>query len=135
MIALDTNVLLRLLVTDAEDEAVRQRRTAERVIDFAETGGEPLFVSEIVLCEAVWAMRARYRVPRAEIRSSLASLLSTKHLAFAAPERLTRALAAFAAGRGDFADYLIREHARVAGCEAVVTFDQALLREDGFRAP
>ena len=38
------------------------------------------------------------------------------------------------AGRGDFADYLIREHANEAGCEAVVTFDRVLHRDPGFVA-
>ena len=38
-------------------------------------------------------------------------------------------------GGGDFADYLIREHGRVAGCEAVYTFDRELLAGDGFVSP
>jgi predicted nucleic-acid-binding protein len=42
---------------------------------------------------------------------------------------------AFAAGRGDFADYVMRESARAAGCHEVATFDRALLREPGFIAP
>lgn len=37
--------------------------------------------------------------------------------------------------RGDFPDYLIRERALSAGCDAVVTFDRALHREPGFVAP
>ena len=44
------------------------------------------------------------------------------------------ALAAYRVGRGDFADYLIREQARAAESAEVVTFDQALKGEEGFRA-
>lgn len=136
MNALDTNVLLRLLVDDVdEEEAARQRRLAARLVDRVDEAGDVLFVSDVVLCEVVWAMRTRYRVARAAIRAAVANVLGSKHLSFSDPEQLARALDAYAAGRGDFADYLIREHARAAGCEAVVTFDQALLREDGFRAP
>ena len=36
---------------------------------------------------------------------------------------------------GDFADYVIKEHARAAGCDEVATFDWALLKEPGFVAP
>ena len=42
------------------------------------------------------------------------------------------ALDAYEAGKGDFADYLIREHARAADCEHVATFDRVQLRERGF---
>ena len=42
------------------------------------------------------------------------------------------ALESYIAGHGDFADYLIRETAGDAGCEAVATFDGKLLKEPGF---
>jgi predicted nucleic-acid-binding protein len=45
------------------------------------------------------------------------------------------ALGAFAAGAGGFTDYFIRAQAHAAGCDAVATFDRALLREPGFVAP
>lgn len=47
---------------------------------------------------------------------------------------VTRALDAYDAGGGDFADYLAREQARAAECETVATFDKVLLRERGFVA-
>jgi len=37
--------------------------------------------------------------------------------------------------KGDFADYVIREHGLVAGCTTVAKFDQALLKEPGYRSP
>lgn len=135
MIALDTNVLVRLLVEDEEEDAVRQRRRVAALLRATSAAGDRLFVPSVVLCEAVWVMRTSYRVSRAALAAAVAGLLGTKHLAFDAPDRVSRALNAFAAGKGDFADYLIREHARAAGCDAVATFDRALLREDGFRAP
>jgi predicted nucleic-acid-binding protein len=63
------------------------------------------------------------------------SLVNARNLMFASSDHLARALAAFASGRGDFADHLIREHARAAGCSAVATFDIVLLKEQGFSAP
>jgi predicted nucleic-acid-binding protein len=131
LVALDTNVLVRFLVEDDE----RQAKAAATLIGRAVSAGAALFVSDVVLCETVWVLAGGYRVPRAEIVATLREVLRAKHLAFESPDRLARALDAFSDGSGDFADYVIREHARSAGYEAVATFDRALLREDGFVAP
>ena len=131
MISLDTNVLVRYLV---EDDA-RQAALAATLIDRAIRKDESLFVSDVVVCETVWVLAAAYKFGRAEIAAVLRDVLRARHLAFAAPDQLTRALACFAAGKGDFADYLMREHARAAGYDEVATFDKVLLRERGFASP
>jgi predicted nucleic-acid-binding protein len=43
-----------------------------------------------------------------------------------------RAIAAYEEGAGDFADYLLREHAKAAGCHRVATFDTILHSDDMF---
>ena len=131
MIALDTNVLVRFLV---EDEKA-QTAAAARLIGRTVAAGETLFVSDIVLCETVWVLAGSYRVARSIIATTLRELLRARHLVFSAPDQLSRALDAYSKGKGDFADYLIREHARTAGCAGVETFDRALLAEPGFAAP
>lgn len=131
MIALDTNVLIRFLV---EDDPV-QCRQAKALIRRAIASGEPCFVSEVVLCEIVWVLESSYRVERVEIGRVLDRLLRAQRLRFRSSERLARALAAYTSGRGDFADYWIREAAGEGGCESVATFDRALLREPGFTSP
>jgi predicted nucleic-acid-binding protein len=131
VIALDTNVLVRFLVED--DEA--QSAAAAALIEETLSHGEGLFVSDIVLCETVWVLTAAYRVKRPAVLSIIRELLRAKQLSFSSPDSLSHALNAFASGRGDFADYLIREHARAAGCDHVVTFDRALLDDSGFVAP
>lgn len=131
MIALDTNVLVRYLVEDD----VKQTAAAAAAIERAVAAGDELFVSDVVLCETVWVLAGSYKVTRSVIVATLRDLLRARHLAFGAPDQLTRALDAFAHGKGDFADYLIREHARAAGCDRVLTFDRALLGDAGFAAP
>lgn len=130
MIALDTNVLVRYLV---EDDAA-QTALAAALIDRVIAADESLFVSDIVVCETVWVLRVSYRVTRTEVASLLRQLFRARHLRFRAVDQLSRALDAYAAGRGDFADYLIREHARGADCESVATFDAVLVKERGFVA-
>ena len=128
MIALDTNVLVRYLVEDDAKQAAAAASFIARSI--AEGGG--LFVSDIVVCETVWVLSVSYHVGRKEIAALLRNVLRARHLVFHAVDQLIRALDAYEAGKGDFADYLIREHARAADCEHVATFDRVLLRERGF---
>lgn len=131
MIAFDTNVLVRLLVAD---DARQLARVRSRVESLDETG-ERAYVSDIVVCEIVWVLRAAYGFEREPIATALRQLLSAKQLTFDAPDRLARALDAYARGPGDFSDYLIREHATAAGCDAVATFDKQLHRDAMFTAP
>jgi predicted nucleic-acid-binding protein len=131
MIALDTNVLIRFLVED--DEA--QSRRATKLIEGAVARDEQLFVSDIVMCETVWVLSSAYGFSRAEIVDALSQLLRARSVVFNSADSIARALDAYRKERGDFADYLIREHARSAGAETVATFDGALLKENGFSKP
>ena len=131
MIALDTNVLVRFLVED--DEA--QSRRASRLIENARKRDETLFISDVVMCETVWVLSTSYRFSRSEIAGVLGDLLRGRGVVFSSSDSLARALQAYVAGKGDFADYLIREHASAAGAETVATFDRALLKQAGFSKP
>jgi predicted nucleic-acid-binding protein len=130
VIALDTNVLVRFLV---EDDA-KQAAAAAALIDRVVADGDTLFVSDVVVCETVWVMSVSYHIGRKEIAGILRNLLRARHVTFRASDQLIRALEAYEAGKSDFADYLIREHARAADCDQVATFDRVLLRERGFVA-
>lgn len=131
MIALDTNVLVRFLVRDDE---VQASRVLARLRSVTEQDGTA-FVPDVVLAELVWVLRSTYRFPKDRIVSVVRGLYATRHLTFSSPDRITRALSAFETGRGDFADYLIREQARDHGCGCVVTFDRKVNGEKGFEEP
>jgi len=98
-------------------------------------GDEQLFIGDIVMCEMVRVLASAYGFSRAEIVDALSQLLHAKSVVFRSTDRLARALDAYRRGKGDFADYLIREHALAAGAETVATFDGALLKESGFSKP
>ncbi|MFI5311428.1 MAG: PIN domain-containing protein [Gemmatimonadales bacterium] len=129
MIALDTNVLIRLVLHD--DEA--QARAAERLVVRARREETTLFVADVVLCEFVWVLARRAGLARADIADALDRLLRTELIAVSDAATVDGALAAYRAGRGDFADYLIREQSRAVEATEVVTFDRALRGEEGFR--
>lgn len=131
MIALDTNVLVRFLVADDAEQHEAAQRSLNRLGPAEESG----FVPDVVLVELVWVLRAAYGFSRREIHEALTALASADHLSFEDDERLSRVLRAFGEGRGDFADYLIRERALAYGCSTVETFDRVLQAEDGFSPP
>ncbi len=131
MIAIDTNVLVRLLV---KDDAT-QTRAVVRLFKGLDADGERARVSDVVMCELVWVLRSCYGFDRGQITTTIRQVLAARQLVFASPDRLLRALGAFETGRGDLADYLIREDARAAGCDSVVTFDKALHKEAAFISP
>ena len=131
MIALDTNVILRCLLRDDPNQAKKAKALVGRLA----RDDERAYVSDVVLCEVVWVLRSAYGFGRSQIGAVLRQLIAARQLAFDSTDRLLRAIRAFDTGKGDFADYVIREHGRDAGCEGVRTFDEALLGEDMFAAP
>lgn len=129
MIALDTNILVRLVLHD--DEA--QARTAERIVVRARRERTHLFVGDVVLCELVWVLNRRAGLTRAEIADTIERVLRTELIVVAESAMVETALEAYRTGRGDFADYLIRAQAEAAGASEVITFDRALKNERAFR--
>jgi predicted nucleic-acid-binding protein len=96
---------------------------------------ERLYISDIVLCEVVWVLVGAYGFRRLEVAEVLSELTRARHLRFDSSDRNARCVRAFEAGRGDFADYVIREHALEAGCHQVATVDRKLLKHEGYVSP
>jgi len=119
------------LVEDDEEQARRARVLIEGAIE----RGDRMFVPLVVLCELVWVLRAAYHRSPAEIAATVRGLLRAAQVEIEQTEIAHRATASFESGRGDFADYVIRECAEQAGCERVATFDLALQGEPGFIGP
>lgn len=131
MIALDTNVIVRYLTEDDEEQADR----AAALIEGAVVQGEQLFVAHIVLCELAWVLDRSYRRPRSDIVSAIRGILKSAQVLVEDSELVHLALARYESGIAGFADYLIRERASAAGCDEVATFDRKLLAEEGFVKP
>lgn len=133
MIAVDTNVLVRFLVDDTSD--ARQCQEARSLVAGLIAADERIFVPLIVVVETAWVLRVGLRVPRAEIADLLEAVLDAEELVVEGAASVGIALRRFRAEKGDLSDYLIAESGKAAGCSVVYTFDQALLRSSGFRAP
>jgi len=124
--AFDTNVVVRLLVRDDEEQYQRAELVLRRV-----TAGPGAWLSSVVLAEVAWVLRGAYKFDRATIAAALHRLIAMAGI-HAEDEATTHlALAAFEAGSADFADYFILESARRGGALPLHTFDERLSRSDG----
>jgi predicted nucleic-acid-binding protein len=126
MIGLDSNILVRILVRDDE----RQTALAERLISGAGPSGA--YVSLIVLVETVWVLESVYGLRREEIAQALDRVTATAELEIESREVATAALSVYVASSADFADALIGEVDRAAGCTATATFDRRAAKLKGF---
>jgi len=119
MIGIDTNVLVRYIVQDDEQQAA----IATHWIEFCsiETPG---WVSVIVLCETVWVLSQAYHYDKATVQSVLQCIFLAGELSVEQQEHAWSSLHDFAQGSADFSDYLIAHMNRSAGCKYTVTFDK-----------
>jgi predicted nucleic-acid-binding protein len=116
--AADTNVLVRLLLDDDEEQA-RAARAFQRA-------QAPLFVSHVVLAELSWVLTSGYGFSRDKLHTVLQMLLDTRGIAVQEPEVVLSALSHFSGSRADFSDCLILAIAQNAGSEPLGTFDRRL---------
>ncbi len=122
MIALDTNVLVRLIT---EDDPLQARR-AEKLL----RGEKGLFfLPDLVLAELVWVLQRSYEFTKDEVRSLLLALLERRDVVFEDEEGIRTALRAYEEGL-DFADGLIIARTRAAGCSRLASFDGRLKAHD-----
>ena len=113
MIALDTNILVRLVTNDHPAQA----KQSAALIDT----GNALFVPLTVTLELEWVLRGAYLLDKSAIVRSFEALLSIRNINFERQSDIHHALQYYQSGF-DFADAL--HHAGTTGCKALVTFDR-----------
>ena len=122
MIAVDTNVLLRLLVGDDPSQAAKARRLFDR----ADAEQKTIWVSDTVLVELVWTLARAYSRDRADIVKALRTLSSHATVVLESAAAVRDATDAFERGRADFADCLLCVKVQMVGCDEVATFDRGM---------
>jgi predicted nucleic-acid-binding protein len=124
-VSVDTNVLVRYLTWDAEEQAIKAATILE--------SGYMIVISTIVLCELVWVLKRAYRYPGEEIVNVVRDLIQTRNAEIDRPAAEV-GLQMLARG-GDFADGVIQHDAGRAKCDRVVTFDQDFARLSASATP
>ena len=119
-VALDTNVLVRLLVNDEPLQAEQ----AAALID----SSAACFVPITVALELEWVLRGAYQLKRDAVIKAFEGLLAIRHLHLEQADQVRQALVWHRQGM-DFADAL--HLARCEGCGALVSFDRQLAQVAG----
>lgn len=119
-LALDTNILVRLLTNDEPRQALK----AQQALDLALAAGNPCWVGQGVLCELVWVLDLAYGYTRAQCQQALAAVLAFPGLRVDGLAVVRAACDTWKEHGGDFADHLIGHQMRELGCAAVLTLDR-----------
>ena len=121
MLAVDTNVLVRLL---ARDDAA-QIHAAEAFIS------KGAWVSHLVLAETIWVLGSVYDLSRAQITTAIDMLLNHRELSLQDADVVTAALGHYRRRSAvDFSDCLVLEIASRAGHLPIATFDRNFAKLD-----
>jgi predicted nucleic-acid-binding protein len=122
MRAVDTNLLVRLVVRDDADQV----NAAEAFV------AKGVWVSHLVLAETLGVLDAVYNRSPAQIANAVDRMLNHKELTLQDAEVVARALDHFRSRPSlGFSDCLVLETARKAGHLPLGTFDRSLARLDG----
>ena len=122
MLAIDTNVLVRLL---ARDDAAQALAADQAVAKGA-------WVSHLVLAEAIWVLDAVYARTATQMIAALDLLLVHEALVLQDADVVAAALGQFRTKPAlGFSECLVLEIARKAGHTPLATFDKALAKWAG----
>lgn len=122
MIAIDTNVLVRLLTGDDE----RQFKAAQALF-----ASEDIYIADSVVLETAWVLRHAYELPPETIVRGLRSAFGLPQVSVESAPAVARALAWHEAGM-DFADALHLAKSEHVG--QFKTFDRQLIKAARGRA-
>jgi predicted nucleic-acid-binding protein len=116
MLAVDTNVIVRIVTNDDPEQARRAVALFER---------ERIFVAKTVLLEVEWVLRFSYQLPREVIAPTLRKVIGLHQLEVENPDEVFIALDGYEQGL-DFADAL--HLASSGGAGGFATFDRKMLK-------
>ena len=115
MLAIDTNVLVRLLARDDADQVTAAEQFVAR----------GAWISHLVLAETLWVLDSVYELGRAQIATAVEMLLNHRDLTLQDAAVVAAALIKYRSRPSvDFSDCLVLETARKAGHLPVGTFDR-----------
>jgi predicted nucleic-acid-binding protein len=120
MKGIDTNILVRFLIGDDEQQA----KKVYNIFKKAESEKDELFVPLLVVLELIWVLESVYEISRADILDSIREFLLLPILRFEHKSVLQQFTLSAQANRYDLADLLIAHSAKMQGCETVLTFDK-----------
>lgn len=121
-LGLDTSVVLRLIIGEPKPLAAR----AVRFLDEAIAAGDKITVSDIVLCEAYFALHTHYGVPKRKAITALVQMLTEGSIRAVDGSPILDVMQTCLASsqKPDFVDRLIHAQYAVDGIE-LLSFEKA----------
>ena len=116
----DTNILIRHIISDPPDLAVR----AGTFIDEA----DELLVPDLIVAETVHVLESVYELSCDEVAAFVRSVISYRSIRTQNPALLAKALDIYQDHRIDFAEAYLAAAAESSGVGAVASFDRAVDR-------
>lgn len=119
MIGIDTNILVRIFVTEGGHDEARARAFVA-----ANAARGAFFVALIVLVELVWTLRSRYSYSHSVIAEVVRSLLGSDDFVVESRALVEEALTLQTTNNAGFADILVALCCRAAGSDRTYTLDK-----------
>lgn len=129
MIGIDTNILVRYLTNDNEEQSQKVLNLLEQY-----SGTESsIYINNIVLCEVVWVLEAAYKYPKQDITHALKLILQTPEFSFDNHATIVKVLYDYEQSNGaDFSDILISASNKDNNCIATYSFDKKSCKQGYF---
>lgn len=130
MIGIDTNILIRYLTNDDEQQSAEVLKLLEQYSGIESS----IYINNIVLCEVVWVLEAAYEYPTQDIIHALKLVLQTPEFAFENHVNIVKVLYDYEQSNGaDFSDILISITNIDKGCIATYSFDKKACKHGYFK--
>jgi len=124
---IDTNVLLRYLTNEPQEQAEQAARLFQRI----SAGAERVWLEDIVLAEVAWTLLSYYRASRQQVAEWLLELLAHQSIEARDKDVLRVALVIFQEKNVDFADAQIAAQMLADGTREIYSFDRDFDRIPG----
>tara|TARA_B110000967_G_C18840457_1_gene539086 strand:+ start:347 stop:763 length:417 start_codon:yes stop_codon:yes gene_type:complete len=130
MIGIDTNILVRYLTKDDEEQSAEVLKFLEQYSGIESS----IYINNIVLCEVVWVLEAAYKYPKKNITDALKLVLQTPEFAFENHVTIVKVLYDYEQSNGaDFSDILISVMNIDKGCITTYSFDKKACKHGYFK--
>ena len=116
----DTNVLIRHLTGDPQDQAARATRYL--------AAADELLLPDLILAEVAYVLESFYETPRAQVATTLRAVMAYPAIRVLDADLLQRAVEVYEVHRLDFADAYLVASAERTGVGVIASFDRSIDR-------
>lgn len=120
MKAIDTNILIRFITKDDDNQATLVYQLFKKT----EQAEEKLFVPLLVVLEVIWVLESAYSISNKEIIAVFADLLLMPILLFESEVVVQNFIDSAKNTKFDLSDLLIANSAHSFDCDSMLTFDK-----------